>query len=123
MISLQVLIPERNLGIVVLTNRAPNRLPWVITYTILDQMLGFSKTDWNAEFLALREKGEKERKAKAQKTLSGRIPNTKPSLSLSAYTGDYFEDFSGTARMASWYSTTNHVTWRTWSIGILILSE
>ncbi len=99
MISLQVLIPEKNIGVVVLTNRAPNTLPWVIAYTILEQMLGFSQTDWNAEFLALREKGGMAKEAKAQKLLSERSRGTKPSLSLSAYTGDYFEDFSGPAKM------------------------
>ncbi len=99
MISLQVLIPKKNIGIIVLSNRAPNSLPWVISYTILDQMLGFTQTDWNAEYLTLKEKSKKAREVKREQLLVERAHETQPSLKLSDYVGDYFEDFSGTAKV------------------------
>lgn len=99
MISLQTLIPEENLGVIVLTNFAPNSLTRALTYRIIDTFLDEPERDWNAEYLARRKK-EKEKKKKAEKKLQAeRVKATSPSLKLKDYTGKYFDELSGTAEV------------------------
>ncbi|UCE04547.1 MAG: beta-lactamase family protein, partial [bacterium] len=68
MISYQVLAPEENLGVIVLTNFAPNSLPRILTYRILDAFLGEPEQDWNVIYLEQKKQSD-EKKKKAEKEL------------------------------------------------------
>lgn len=100
MFSLQTWLPDKNFGVIILTNFAPHDLTDALTYRILDAVLGAPERDWSADFLKWREE-QREREAKAEAELQARrVAGTQPSLKLEAYTGNYFDDFSGPARVS-----------------------
>ena len=99
MISLQTLLPEEGIGVVVLTNYAPSAPTRAITYSILDALLGEPVRDWNSVYRGFVEQGE-QRSARTEAELqASRIPDTTPSLALEAYTGSYEDELSGTAEV------------------------
>ena len=48
--SLVTLLPEQNLGVVVLTNLDANPVPNILTYNICDRLLGLDEVTWNERF-------------------------------------------------------------------------
>ena len=99
MISLQTLLPEEELGVIVLTSFAPDAPTSAITYQILDAYLGEARRDWNEIFLGFRRQGEELARQREEQWQASRIPDTEPSLALEAYTGTYTEDVSGDTRV------------------------
>ena len=97
MISLQTLIPEESLGVVVLTNFAPDAPTRAITNYILDAYLGEPERDWNAVYTELRGDGLERAARREAEIVASRVPDTSPSLPLEAYAGTYFEPVSGDA--------------------------
>ena len=99
MISLQTLLPEEELGVIVLTNFAPDAPTSAITYQILDAYLGEARRDWNDIFLGFRRQGEELASQTEEEVRASRIAGTEPSLPLEAYTGTYTEEVSGDTRV------------------------
>jgi CubicO group peptidase (beta-lactamase class C family) len=97
MISLQTLLPEEGIGVVVLTNYAPSAPTRAITYTVLDALLGEPERDWNSVYRGFVEQGEQRRARTETELQEGRIPDTTPSLDLEAYAGTYEDQLSGSA--------------------------
>jgi CubicO group peptidase (beta-lactamase class C family) len=98
MTSRVALLPEENLGVVVLTN-SETSLSNVVSNKTFDVFLGLPKRDWSADYLA-RTKANRERAAaEAKKLEEARVPNTRPSLALSAYAGNYAGPMFGDARV------------------------
>lgn len=88
MYSRVVLIPELNLGMVVLTNSMTG-ISNPITNRIMDLYLGGDAKDWSAILLP-REQAGNEREAKRRADfVKVTLPNTKPSLPLERYAGRY----------------------------------
>jgi len=88
MFSRVALVPEENLGLVILTNSNSN-LPVALTYKVLDAYLGGVERDWSKELL---ERGERDRQRSEEERAAferARVPNTEPSLPLEAYAGVY----------------------------------
>jgi hypothetical protein len=87
--SLVTLLPEQNIGVVVLTNLDGNPVPNILTYNICDRLLGLDEVAWSERFkkfwIALK---EAEQKGK-EKTEADRVASTHPSHSLDAYVGEY----------------------------------
>jgi CubicO group peptidase (beta-lactamase class C family) len=99
MISQQYLLPEKKLGVIVLTNLAPGDLATALAMWLVDRFLGAPDRDWSTEFKTASERAA-ERTAEAKKKLEGtRLQGTNPSLPLQAYTGIYENDFSGKAEV------------------------
>ena len=97
MISLQTMLPEEGIGVVVLTNFAPDAPTRAITNEILDALLGETPRDWNAVYREFVEQAAG-RKAQAEEALqASRESGTTPSLPLPAYTGTYRDRLSGPA--------------------------
>jgi CubicO group peptidase (beta-lactamase class C family) len=93
------LLPEENLGFVILTN-SETPLQSLMMYKVFDVFLGAPRRDWSADYMA-RAKASKERAdAEAKKVEEARVPNTKPSLPLAAYAGTYTGAMYGDARVA-----------------------
>jgi CubicO group peptidase (beta-lactamase class C family) len=90
-------MPERNLGVVVLTNYEDQSLTWALYIQIFDRFLGVEEHDWSEYYL--KRYKEDNTKAAREKSAAGRkrAKKTKPSLQLDAYTGQYENDFYGTA--------------------------
>jgi hypothetical protein len=88
MFSRVVLVPEENLGMVILTNGMTG-VQTALTYRILDAFLGGGDTDWSADNLE-RSRSRKGTSESYWEVLEGeRDSNTRPSLPLEAYTGTY----------------------------------
>jgi CubicO group peptidase (beta-lactamase class C family) len=99
MISLQTLLPEEGLGVIVLSSFAPDAPTSAITYQVLDAYLGDARRDWNEIFLGFRGQGEERAIEREEQWQASRIPGTEPSLPLEAYAGTYTEAVSGETRV------------------------
>ncbi|MEZ4746531.1 MAG: serine hydrolase [Calditrichia bacterium] len=102
MISLQTLIPEADFGVMVVTNYAPDSPTRAITNLILDSFFQpetAEKRNWSAELLEQVNKEHQKSELAENELAAQRIKNTKPSLPLDAYTGTYFDAFSGNAEV------------------------
>ena len=97
MLSAVTLVPERRLGIVVLTNTdGRNLLFLAIARRILDAYVGAPPRDWSAILLA--QQRELDRALLAFKTAAEerRAKDIPPTLSMSAYAGEYSNPAYGT---------------------------
>ena len=94
MISKVAMIPEENLGLVILTNDI-NYLPSALTYQIFDMYFGNEDKDWSKKYLEYYKNSQKEGYEREAKMEAERIKNTNPSFELSAYTGKYTDKAYG----------------------------
>lgn len=92
MLSAVTLIPDENLGIVVLTNGMKGIYTPLVNYTI-DAFLGVPERDWSQE--ALR-RAQRYRDTRIEERMKARIPGTRPTLSMEAYAGRYETPTYGT---------------------------
>jgi CubicO group peptidase (beta-lactamase class C family) len=99
MVSRVALMPEENLGLVVLTN-SESVVPNIISNKIFDVFLGVAKRDWNADFLARFKQNQVTEEAASKKIEDSRIPNTQPSLPLASYAGTYSGVMFGDAKVS-----------------------
>ncbi len=97
MISQQIMLPQKKLGVIVLTNRAPTAAHRILCYSLLDHYLGIEGRDWNKIYLKQKERREKFKAEREKKMFSERHLDTKPSLPLSSYVGTYSSLSSGDA--------------------------
>ncbi|MFQ5537464.1 MAG: serine hydrolase [Gemmatimonadota bacterium] len=98
MYSQVVLVPEENLGIVVLTN-AMTGIAGALTYRVLDAYLGGDARDWSAELLPGWKRSRERFHARQDSLVALRAPGTGPSLELEAYAGTYGGDLYGDAKI------------------------
>ncbi len=82
------LMPELNLGIVVVGNTF-NSLGNAVAYQVMDAYLGGNEVDWNQRYLASYQKRYDDAMAKRNKIHQARVKKTKPSLRLEDYVGVY----------------------------------
>ncbi len=93
--SRTVLVPEENLGIVILTNSMSSIMTPLGNYTV-DQFLGVENgRDWSRYKLGAAAKAKKEEMANAPKEKKPR--KSKPNLEIAAYTGTYRSHLYGDA--------------------------
>lgn len=88
--------PSDSLGIVVLSNQNGSSVPAMVRNTVADRMLKTGRTDWTQWYLKNKEKDEKAVQEAKSKSISSRVPNTKPSHILQEYTGTYSNPGYGT---------------------------
>jgi hypothetical protein len=91
MLSGVALVPDENLGIVVLTNGMRSVFAPLINYTI-DTFLKIPPKDWSGEALANLNKNKDTRIEERKKA---RVPNTKPSSGIEHFVGEYLSDSYG----------------------------
>ena len=96
-VSRVMLVPEENLGIVILTNAEQGGAFDSILYHILDSYLGLAPADWVTAFKAADEQEEKEAAEAVKKQETGRAADSKPSLPLDKYAGVYNDAWYGPA--------------------------
>lgn len=92
-----VLVPEAQLGFVILMNSQNTNLHSSIAYRILDYYLGGPPRDWSAELLRIAKEQEEKNKAEEKKKNDERVKGTRPSLALEAYVGTYDNEIYGQA--------------------------
>ncbi len=99
MLSYTVLIPEENTGFVVLTNsESPAFI--VMMNKIRDVIVDAPKRDYIAEAVKQVADGKAATAEEMKKVDAARIPNTKPSLKLSDYTGKFTDKMYGDVTIA-----------------------
>jgi hypothetical protein len=94
-VSRMMLVPEENLGIVVLTNAEEVGAHDSIVYHVLDYYLGVQATDWIAAFKSVKDTEEKEAEQSVKKAQGARDADSKPSLPLENYAGAYHDAWYG----------------------------
>lgn len=95
MISKTVLVPDLNLGFVILTNNI-NSLPSCLTFDILDKYLQIKEDkDWTGMFLQFKKDDEEATKKAIAEDEAARVTNTSPSIPLKDYCGTYSSEMYG----------------------------
>lgn len=93
MITAVTMIPEENLGVVVLTNGTKSPI-MAATYYALDQFLGVETKDWSAIYLE-RTNRNMANDTRISKRVEDRIMDTEPTLDEDKMLGDYHSDLVG----------------------------
>lgn len=94
MLSYTVLIPEKNVGFVVLTNSESPTFQ-IMMNKIRDVFVDAPKRDWNAEALSQVASMKASEADVIKKVDASRVANTKPSLALANYAGTYSDKMYG----------------------------
>jgi hypothetical protein len=94
-VSNVLLLPEQQLGVVVLSNAEQDGATAAIVYHVMDHYLGLPPTDWIAAFKASDDADEEEAHEKMQKAENTRAAESKPSLPLEKYAGVYDDAWYG----------------------------
>jgi hypothetical protein len=90
-----MLVPEENLGVVILTNAESGAAFESILYHVLDSYFGVPPTDWTNAFQQARDEQEKFAKQVMAASDKGRAANSKPSLPIEKYAGIYDDAWYG----------------------------
>lgn len=90
-----MLVPEENLGVVILTNAMEGSAFESVLMHILDAYLGGPTTNYISAFKAIEDKQRKEADETMSKASQGRAADSKPSLPLEKYAGDYSDAWYG----------------------------
>jgi len=99
MISRTAIMPEENLGLVVLTN-SENSVPTILQYKIFDVFTNAKDRDWNAEMLGFAKQSEQAAADNEKKLIDSRKKGTSPSLQLDGYSGTYTDEMYGDAEVS-----------------------
>ena len=94
-VSRVMLVPEENLGVVVLTNAEEGGAFDSILYHILDHYFGVATTDWITAFKSREDMQEKDAAETMKKAEASRAADSKPSLPLEKYAGTYNDAWYG----------------------------
>jgi len=98
MISQTMFVPEKKIGIVILTNSV-NYLPTALMYYVLDDYFGKPEKDWSGFFLRVKNYMDNLEKQDREKAEKEHVKNTKPALALKDYCGTYGGDLYGNAEV------------------------
>ncbi len=93
------IIPEVNVGVVILTNVSGTMLPQFLCYSIFDAYMGQQPRDWQAEALPKIKAIEAQGKAAQEKALAERVKGTSATLDLQNYAGKYSSEMYGDAEI------------------------
>jgi hypothetical protein len=96
MFSHVALVPEEQLGVVILTNSTTG-IADALTYDVLDAYLGGDGRNWSRDFLERSRNDEAAAASRAAERRAQRTPGTTPSLALTQYAGTYGGDLYGDA--------------------------
>jgi CubicO group peptidase (beta-lactamase class C family) len=90
-----MLVPEENLGVIILTNAEEDSAFEAVLLHILDAYLGGPTQDYIAGFKAVDDKREKDADETMKKAAQERAVDSKPPLPLGKYVGDYSDPWYG----------------------------
>ena len=96
-VSRVMLVPEENLGVVILTNAEEDGAFDAILFHVLDWYFGLPSTDWIPAFKAVKDDEIKRANQVMIDLDKGRPQNTKPALPLDQYAGVYNDAWYGPA--------------------------
>jgi len=109
MLSLVALMPDENLGVVVLTNTTGrNNLFTALMYSVFDRYMGMPDRDWSGMFLRRADDADRRSAEARRRAEDERVTGTGPSLAVREYAGLYHHPMYGEASV-------------TWENGKLVL--
>ncbi len=91
------MVPEENLGIVILTNMNGSVISMPLVYRLIDAFINEPQTDYSGNLLTAYKPLLAQAAAAEKKAESERVMGTKPSLDLDKYVGTYKNDLYGDA--------------------------
>jgi hypothetical protein len=91
--------PEKKLGAVILTNFENHKLSDVLLLRAIDILQERAPQDWNKAILENYRRQEAETANAAKQIESSRAKNTKPTIAVESYTGDYESEIFGRIRI------------------------
>ncbi len=94
-VSRVMLVPEENLGVIVLTNAEQSGAFDSILYHVLDSYFHLPPTDWIAAYKSLKDQEDKDAAETMKKAEGSRDATSKPSLPLEKYAGVYNDAWYG----------------------------
>jgi CubicO group peptidase (beta-lactamase class C family) len=95
-ISQVAFLPRENAGLVILSNLNENSVPPIVSYNIIDRLLGLDQVDWNKRTRDDIAKGKAEDEKARKEEDKDRKLDTRPSHPLADYAGDYENPAYGT---------------------------
>jgi CubicO group peptidase (beta-lactamase class C family) len=98
-VSAVQLVPEDNLGIVVLTNAESAEAFYSIVYYVMDYYLGVHNKDWTTVLQLTHQNGNQTLAAALKQQQNSRAANSSPSLPLASYAGTYSDPWFGTSTL------------------------
>ncbi|KYP15744.1 serine hydrolase [Flavihumibacter sp. CACIAM 22H1] len=96
-VSQIALVPDLNLGVVVLTNQASTAAYWSIIYQVLDYYMGNPSFDWLGGYKRIQDSAVARALARKKDLSILRATGDKPSLALEKYAGSFTEPLLGRA--------------------------
>ena len=94
-VSIVTLLPERGLGVAVLTNCESEEAFTALNWLAIDHYLGAPATDWTAALEKLRARAQAETEEGLKKSAATRDAASRPSLPLAKYAGVYTDAWYG----------------------------
>jgi len=94
-VSRVTLVPDLRLGVVVLTNQEAGGAFQALTYRILDHFMSAPSTDWISGFKMVSQQGQARAAEFEKQQKAARNVESKPSLSLDKYAGNYRDAWYG----------------------------
>jgi CubicO group peptidase (beta-lactamase class C family) len=94
-LTLVGLLPELNVGVVILTNAEGTGAAGAVLMHVFDGFLGAPQKDWCTLIMARKQASEAKVREEENEIEQARIEGTRPSLPLEAYTGIYFDSAYG----------------------------
>ena len=94
-----MLVPEENLGVVILTNAEEGGAFESVLFHVLDHYFGAPATDWITAFRAAEDADLAEAAEITKKRAAGRATDSKPGLAPEKYAGIYKDAWYGTATL------------------------
>ena len=95
MVSIVAMLPELNLGVVVLTNQEDEGAFESIANTVLDHYLDAPPKDWVAAYAAVDKRRLEKPKRRLPMPPASAIAGSKPSLAMDGYVGRYRDPWYG----------------------------
>ncbi len=95
MTALVGMMPEENMGIVILTNMNGTGLPTTLMNRAFDLQLGATPEDWSAKAFTRTEAARARAKVAQDRATATRVKDTKPSLPIAKYAGTYVDSLHG----------------------------
>lgn len=89
------MVPEQELGVVVLTNMNATPMPKTLSKWITDRYLQAPQKDWSQHYRQAYQQIGQQRQEALQEVRENRTPGTEPSLELERYAGVYESDIYG----------------------------
>ena len=87
--ALVSLMPQDNMGLVLLTNLGGNPIPQIVAFNAYDRLLGLDQVQWNKRVKEQQEKAKKEAEKAKKESDKDRKLNTNSSHPIEDYAGDY----------------------------------